>query len=566
MNFTPRDYQVEAVNALWGAFAERTNINPLLCLPTGTGKASLIGMIIKDIYSNWPTTGKVIVLTHVKELVENDAKSIRWVWPQSPLSIYSAGAGVKDLSGRVIVAGIQSFIAVASTIHKPSVVIVDEAHMIPADSESTYRDCIDILRRANPKLVVIGLTATPFRMKGGSLLNCGIFNHIAYDATQADRFVKFIDDGYLIKPVAKATTAFLDVSSVDTVAGEYNQKQLQAAVDRDDLTYACLTETINRAADRKKWLIFASGVEHVEHVTEMLNNLGIPAAGIHSRMKKGRDEKIAAFERGDIRALVNNGILTTGYDCPGIDLIVILRPTRSNVLWIQMLGRGTRPLFAPGFDISTKPGRLHAIATSTKHDCLVLDFAGNTSRLGPINDPILPVKGKKGSSEPPMKICPKCSTYNYARANRCTECSHEFPPPETKLHAFASDAELVTDSTPVVEVIPVDFVTYSLYTKPGKPASIKLTYTAGMRMFSHWLCIEHSGSVAGKAKRWWMDNVDSTPPTTCKEFLDRKGELRTPTAIRVWMKKGPRGGQGYPEILATLYGDEHELHEETEAA
>lgn len=563
--FLPRDYQIESVNSLWGAFAEYNKIDPLICLPTGTGKASLLGMIIQDIYKNWPSTGKVIVLTHVKELVENDAKAIRWVWPQVPLSIYSAGAGEKDLSGRVIVAGIQSFAAVAHTIRNPSVVLIDEAHMVPADAETTYRKVIDCLKVANHKLVVIGLTATPFRMKGGSLLNHGLFNHIAYDASQADRFIKFIDDGYLVKLIPKATDTYLDTSSVQEVAGDFNQKQLQAAVDRDDLTYGCCMETIQKAGGRKKWLVFAAGVEHAEHVANMFNQLGIPTGCIHSKMKGSRDEEIAKFERGEYRALVNNGILTTGYDCPAIDLLVILRPTKSNVLWIQILGRGTRPFFAPGYDLSTRDGRLAAINSSCKQDCLVLDFAGNTTRLGPINEPFLPVKKKKGGpSECPMKECPTCRSYNYARAANCVDCGYEFPPPSLKINEGASEAVLVADTKPIIEDVPVDFATYSLYSKPGKPDSIKVVYQCGFIMYQQWLCIEHQGGSRGKAIDWWQKNVGATsrPPATCSEFLGRKSELRTPVSIKIWRKVGPRGGKGYPDILSVDY---EELENESKA-
>lgn len=565
--FIPRDYQIEAVNALWGAFAEYQKIDPLLCLPTGTGKASLLGMIIQDIYRNWPGTGKVIVLTHVKELVENDAKSIKWVWPQASVSIYSAGAGEKDLSGQVIVAGVQSFAAVAHTVRNPCVVLVDEAHMVPADDETLYRKVINTLRQTNPNMVVIGLTATPFRMKGGSLLNHGLFNHVAYDATQADRFVQFINDGYLIKLIPKATDTYLDTSTVAEVGGDFNQKQLQAAVDRDDLTYGCCMEMLQKGANRKKWLVFAAGVDHAEHVAKMLNTLGIPTGVIHSRMKGNRDEELAKFERGDYRALVNNGVLTTGYDCPAIDLLAILRPTKSNVLWIQILGRGTRPFFSPGFDIATRDGRLAAINASVKKDCLVLDFAGNTARLGPINEPFLPVKKKKGGpSECPMKVCEKCSSYNFARAAQCTECGHDFPPPSLKIAEGASENELIADTQPVIENIPVEFATYSIYQKPGKPDSIKVIYQSGFLLHSQWLCFEHTGGARGKAIDWWQKNVgvDSRPPGTCVEFLGRKNELRTPIGIRIWQKRGPRGGKGYPDILKVLYEeDRHELELET---
>jgi len=562
--FIPRDYQIEAVDALWTAFAETQRIDPLVCLPTGTGKASLLGMIIKDIYTNWPDTGTVLVLTHVKELVVNDAKAIKWVWPNARVSIYSDGAGEKDLTGQIIVAGIQSFKSVAHTIKNPCVVLVDEAHMIPVNAESDYRKTIDILRLANPKMVVIGLTATPFRSKGGMLVNNGLFNHTAYDATQSERFVQFITDGYLSPVVPKGTDTRVSDAGIRITAGEYNLGDMQELFDQDHLTRACVEEIIEKGRYRKKWLIFASGIDHANHVAEMLRAMGIPTGCIHSKMKGNREDELAKFESGEYRAMVNNGVLTTGYDCPGIDLIGMLRITRSNVLWIQMLGRGTRPLFAPGHNIAEKAGRLAAIALSDKQNCLVLDFGNNTLRLGPINDPQLPDKKKKGNGPAIMKECPKCKTHNYARVLNCvgiaddeaqTPCDYVFPDPELKIDTSASAQEFIVDSAPIIEVFEVDHTTYSLYSKPGKPGSIKVIYAVGLRLFSQFVNIGHSGDSRGMAIDWWNKATGTIGdvPKDCTEFLLRKNELKQPTHLRVWMKKGPRGGKGYPTILKVLY-------------
>ncbi|WP_423237389.1 DEAD/DEAH box helicase, partial [Enterobacter cloacae] len=120
--------------------------------------------------------------------------------------------------------------------------------------------------------------------------------------------------------------------------------------------------------------------------------------------KKERDTIINDFKSGRITAVVNNNVLTTGFDHPGLDLIVVLRPSESSRLWVQILGRGTRPDYADGFDLSTTAGRLQAIAASHKQNCLVLDYSGNTRRLGPINDPVMPKRpGQKGKSTAPVK-------------------------------------------------------------------------------------------------------------------------------------------------------------------
>lgn len=560
--FIPRPYQDAAVNYLWQAFAERSgHINPLIVMATGTGKASLLGMIIRDIFANWPKTNRVIVLTHSQELVEQDAKSIKWVWPAASVSVYSSGLRQKDLTGRTIVAGIQSFANIAHEIDAPSVVLIDEAHMIPASSETLYGKTIEILREKNPKLVVIGLTATPWRMKGGHLLDCGLFNHLACDFATKEVFVRFIREGYLAKLTTKTTRTQFDLSEVGTIAGEYNQRQLSTAVDLAGITNNCCVEMLERGHDRKKWLIFAVSIEHAEHIAEILNDMGVRTGVIHSKMSKkdnNRNKVIDSFKDPDgLRALVNMGVLTTGFDFPGIDMLVLMRPTKSNSLHVQILGRGTRPVFAPGFDLTTIAGRLSAIAAGSKpNGCLVLDFASNILRLGPINDPILPDKKKKGGPDAfPMRTCPDCDSQWHASILVCEDCGHEFPLPVIDLEAGASQQTAIAgidDDTPQelnILDLPVDMVNYALYNKPGKPPSIRMVYHSGMTTYNTWLCFEHKGSAQGLARKWWKANTgNENYPTSCDAFLGRKSELQKPVEVRVWFKD-----KGFPEVLCPIY-------------
>lgn len=566
--FIPRPYQNAAVNYLWQSFAERSgHIDPLIVMATGTGKASLLGMIIRDIYANWPGTKRVIVLTDSQELVEQDAKSIKWVWPAASVSVYSAGLKQKDLSGRVIVAGIQSFANVAHEVEGPSVVLIDEAHKIPAKAETLYLRTIETLREKNPKLVCIGLTATPWRMKGGHLLDCGLFNHLACDFATKDVFVRFVREGYLAKLTTKSTATQFDLSAVSDVAGDYHQGQLAAAVDQSGTTLECCKEMFAKGHDRKKWLIFAASIDHAEHIAEILNDMGVRTGVIHSKMAKSasRTQVISDFKSGKLRALVNMGVLTTGFDEPGIDLLVLMRPTKSISLHVQILGRGTRPVFAPGFDLTTIEGRLSAIAAGTKaNGCLVLDFASNILRLGPINDPILPDKKKKGGSDaPPMKTCPDCLSQWASRTAVCDDCGYVFPPPVVDIGAGASEQTAIAgmgDDTPQtldVQDVPVDMVTYALYQKPGKPPSIRAIYHCGLRQYNSWLNFEHKGAAQGLARKWWKDNTGNADyPNTCEDFIVRKAELQKPVCVRVWFKKP------YPEVLCAVYqGEEFNTNE-----
>jgi DNA repair protein RadD len=218
-----------------------------------------------------------------------------------------------------------------------------------------------------------------------------MFDHIVFDGSSVEYFNWFISEGYLMPLIPKRTKMQLDVSGVGKRGGEYISSELQAAVNKAEANQLALNEALAVAGDRKKWLVFCAGVEHAEDFAELLNQNGVKACAVHSKMGgKERDQAIADFKSGKIMALTNNNVLTTGFDCPDIDLIIMLRPTGSPVLWVQMLGRGTRPVYAPGFDLSDREQRLAAIAASDKQNCLVLDFSGNSRRLGPINDPAVP--------------------------------------------------------------------------------------------------------------------------------------------------------------------------------
>lgn len=256
----------------------------------------------------------------------------------------------------------------------------------------------------------------------------------------------------------------------------------------------------------------------------------------HSKLSdKENDKRIEAFKAGELTALINNNKLTTGFDHPPIDLIGMLRPTMSPGLWVQMLGRGTRPSPATG-----------------KANCLVLDFAGNTKRLGPINDPIKPRKPGQKGGDAPVRICEACGVYNHASARWCVACATEFTF-ENKLFKTAGTDELLRSDAPIVEMYDVQYVTYALHEKKDKegkllkPPSIRVTYFCGLLKFEEWVCLEHGGMAGKKARDWWRQHHTEEPPLTTYQALQKQSELRTPKRIRVWVNKP------LPEVLGSEY-------------
>lgn len=554
----PRDYQAEAANAVWNYFTTGGKGNPLICMPTGTGKSVVIACILYGMLMQYPRE-RFMVITHVQELIEQDFAKFLDVWPNAPAGIYSAGLNRWDTQHSVIFAGIDSVAKRANDFGRISIVFVDEAHLVSDKENTRYIKFFDELRKANPFVRIVGLTATPWRLGLGHLTEGGIFTDVCFDVTGKDAFNRFIQEGYLCPLVPKETKTYLDVEGVHTRGSEYISSELQAAVDNDEKTYAALSETLQLAGDRRHWLVYCAGLSHVERTCRMLNSMGVSAVAFHNKM--GRVERktaLAAWKAGHYTAAVNNNILTTGIDFPALDLMVILRPTLSSVLWGQMLGRGTRPFFAPGYDLSTIEGRLAAIASSQKQNCLVLDFARNTKKLGPINEPKIPKKRGDGPpGDAPVKVCPMCSTYNSASAAHCIYCGYEFPKYGPKIDDTAGTDQLIAglkteEAVRDIRDFEINYVMYSQHNKVGKPPSMMVSYMCGIKRFTEFLAFEHpDGFSRAKVRRWWQERQPGTGdavPERTAYALQLAQHLRTPTHVRVWMNAGK-----YPQILAFDY-------------
>lgn len=552
-----REYQWNAIVSIWEYFNSHGTGNPVVAMPTGTGKSVVIGGFIRSIYDHFPGQ-RIIVATHVKELVQQNYEKLVTMWPTAPVGVYSAGLNRRDKFNNILFVGIGSVAKRAKEFGHVDLLIIDEAHLLSPNQDTMYQKFIAGLKERNPYLKVIGLTATPWRLGHGVITEGGLFDDICYDITSMNEFNKLIADGFLAPLIPKRTEMMLDTDGVHMRGGEFIAKELQNAVDRDDITERALREMMELGHDRKAWLIFASGVEHAIHIADALNAMGVPTGVVHSGNQehkmsdKERDAVIADYKSGKLRAVVNNNVLTTGFDHPDIDLIGVLRPTASVVLWVQMLGRGTRPVYAPGFDLGTVEGRLAAMQASHKQNCLVLDFAANTKRLGPINDPLVPRrKGSKGG-DAPVRECEQCSTYNHASARFCICCGYEFPR-QTKLKQGASTDEIIKGDLPVVERFKVDHVTYSKHVKAGGLPSLKVTYYCGYKMFTDYVCVEHDqgGFAQRKAAKWWRARTGVGVPDSVDNALAITNHLAVATSLSVWTNKQ------YPEILDYCFDGTH---------
>ena len=411
-----RDYQRRAIDQLYAWFAAGNQGNPCLVLPTGAGKSHIVAALCKEALQQWPET-RVLMLTHVKELIEQNAEKMRQHWPGAPMGIYSASIGKRQLGEPITFAGIQSVRDKAHLLGHVDLIVIDECHLVSHKDEGGYRKLIAALLAINPSLRVIGLTATPYRLGHGLITD----KPALFDALiEPVSIEELIYKGHLSILRSKITTSQLSVDGVHKRGGEFIESELQAAVDTDEQNQRVVDEVIRFGGNRKSWLFFCAGVQHAEHVCEVLRQRGITAECVTGETPKAERARILDdYKAGKIKALTNANVLTTGFDAPGIDLIAMLRPTMSAGLYVQMAGRGLR--VAPG-----------------KADCLVLDFAGVVSMHGPITAVQPPKKGGEKGGEAPSKTCEACGEICHAAVQACPSCGHAFPPPVPKplmLHA-----------------------------------------------------------------------------------------------------------------------------------
>lgn len=566
---TPREYQVDAREALWDYFNERSG-HPLVLMPTGTGKSVVIADFARSALWMFPTT-RIVCVTHVETLIQQNYDKLLDVWPQAPAGIYSAGLARRETNRQITFAGIQSIHNKPDLFPWIDLVMIDEAHLVSPNDETRYQAWLEGQKLRNPHLKVIGFTATDWRLGLGKLTGNGIFSDVAIDMTTPASWNYFVDQGYLAPLHSKKTYLRLDDAGITTVGGEYSMAGQQRVVDKEDLTRQAVEEMVwwGKEEQRTCWMLFATGVDHCEHIAEMLDSYGVHAVAVHSKSKNPQ-AKLEAFKNGEYQAAVSMNKLTTGVDIPQVDLMGVLRFTKSSSLWVQMLGRGTRCAYAPGFDLQSLEGRHAAIAAGPKpKGCRVCDFAHNTERLGPVNNPVISApKGpkRKSSQGAPVRVCPACADYVHASHRSCPGCGYEFGT-IIRIEGVSSDAEVMTreaQEAPIVEIIPITQVTYHYHKRRNsdKPPTLRVNYyTAGdiPQRYEEWICFEHTSGARNRAVDWWMERVpeqyrEHMPvPTTVAEAQEKAAWLKIPNSIRVWTNtQRPRiVGYDYEQGYAT---------------
>lgn len=518
-----RPYQQKTIDELYQYLASTTG-DPVVVLPTGSGKSVIISALCKNALGNWPGT-EILILTHVKELIDQNYRSLKTVWPNAPAGVYSAGLNRRELHQPITFGGIQSLRGKADQIGHVDLLLIDEAHLVSHKDEGTYRKLIEALRIINPSLRVIGLTATPYRLGHGIITNgSALFSDIIEPVT----IELLVYGGYLTKPISKATEAKLSAEGVHKRGGEYVEKELQAAVDVDEKTREVAKEICTLGANRQAWLVFCAGVHHAYHMRDAIREQGIKAETITGDTPTAeRDRIIEDYKSGRVRVLTNANVLTTGFDYPGIDLIALCRPTLSPGLYVQMVGRGMR-------------------IANGKENCLVLDFAGVVAAHGPITNVRPPSKNGDADGIPPSKECHECSCIVHASAKVCECCGYEFPERE-KPELYRREDEIFQDSIQEMDVYYWAWCEYE--GKTSKKKMLRITYYGAAisdKPIHEYLVIWHEGYAGQRAMKTLKEiaekaGVDIEEPNSAAELCDLMTAAPSPSVLKYKMDgKFPR--------------------------
>lgn len=525
--FDLRDYQRDSIDAFY-TYAGAETGNPLLVLPTGSGKSLVIAQMCQEILQEHPDV-RIIIATHVKELIKQDYNEILKLWPEAPVGIYSAGLGRRDRDAQILFAGIQSIHHRISEIGAFDLMMVDEAHLIPFNENTTYRRTIAKLRELRPAMRVVGLTATAFRLDVGRLDRGEgkLFDEIVHEVPVKD----LIEKGHLCNLVSKATVQQLDTTGVGKRGGEFIPGQLEIAVDKEWITRGAVKEIIEFGAERKAWLVFCSGVNHARHIRDEIVSHNVSCETILGDTPKvDRDRIIEEFRRGEIKCLVSVMVLGTGFNVPHVDMIALLRPTQSAGLFLQQVGRGLRN-------------------ATGKSNCLVLDFAGLVKRHGPIDtitaETVSRSEYGERDDEDKAKECPRCHSLVALGEMICVDCGYVWPPkkPALPTHSAVADdtATILSNNRPAwVEVLRMDCFVHHKYNEPMARPTMRVEYRTKFQTYREWICLEHEGYPRAKAVEWWKAHAgdhDEPIPYTVSEGVERQLELVPPHEIQV-IRKG----------------------------
>jgi DNA repair protein RadD len=402
MTFVPRPHQTKGVQTLVAYDKGRFSVAEVA---VAGGKSFMLALLA----AHYSMYGRVVILAHTKELVQQNAAACRTIG-LSP-GICSASIG-SNAFARVTVGTIQTVGRRLHLFKDVVAILVDEVHLVAPGKQTFYRKLFERV----PNARVHGVTGTPFRADGTGDLS-KTFGPIIFRYT----FLDALRDGFVkpLVPVDAGEDEQINVDGLKTIAGDFDLDEMAPRAIQLSGSHAKTTAEVMRKWNRRRVLVFACSIKHVDALEKEFKRLGVSAVGVHSLSIDGkRDKAVQAFRLGQVDVLVSCAMFTTGFDVPDIDMLVFARATKSAVYYAQGLGRGAR-------------------LTPYAANCLVLDFGGNTARHGTL-DAVAAAPGRSLDCDIPTcahlwetwefgRTCPKCQTLHRS-APKCKSCDEQFDP------------------------------------------------------------------------------------------------------------------------------------------
>lgn len=421
-----RSYQENGIRMLNNSIREG---NKKICwvFPTGAGKSTIASYYVKLCVKRGK---RVLFFVHSKELVGQFSQRLR---NQFNLSSGIIMAGVKQARDLPVqVASVQTL--VRREYPPADIVFIDEAHRSKAN---TYKKIIEHYKDS----IIVGLTATPFRGDGKGLKD--IFEAIVHPVKIRD----LIGYKFLVGTKVFASKDKVNMHGVKIVRGDYDTKEMKEKFSDGAVTRGVI-DNYKQHAYGKKAIVFNVNVEHSIEMNDMFNKAGIPSAHLDGTTdKKTRARIVKDFANGKYLVLHNVGLFTEGFDVPDTEVVILNRATQSLGLYVQMVGRGLRPVWNSDYSDHKRDSEGNLL----KPKCIVLDHGDNTFRHGFVEDyDSIPFsldgqkkkRGKKKDGEAKTKECPRCHGMNHIAVRVCKHCDIEFPIKERKV-TFTDGKEFV---------------------------------------------------------------------------------------------------------------------------
>ena len=433
---TLRDYQSECIKALFSflkATRGQKNQNTLIQMPTGGGKSLVQAHAINKMIGLSPMV-RVLCLCHSTEIIKQNYEEYISYTKNGNAGIYCGKLKRKDDS-QILFSSIQSIAKSELYKSRVDIIIIDEAHLCSNKMQGQYREFIDNAQKYNPKMRIIGMTATPWRMDNGCLIQGedALFSSICYTVTIKD----LIDRKMLsiIKTPDKNSLVTIDCSElkINRAKNDYTNSSMEEAV--SGKLNELVPDFIKRAEGRNHVVVFCPSIKICNDVCDILKAYDQTCEQFIGSTKEkgenGRKSIKARFESGETRWLVSVDALTTGFNAKCVDCLVVLRPTQSSSLWIQILGRGMRILLG-------------------KEDCLLLDYGENISRHGSveyIEAPPQKVKRNGGGEMVYVKTCPDCKEDMHMSSKECPKCGYQYPVIERRFSEVEENKDVLFDGS-----------------------------------------------------------------------------------------------------------------------